>query len=72
VHGHHRRPRRLVAFREPRRATFTTASKPPNSSTSPVKSSSMAAASVTDVFEARADPPAATMRSAVVSVGAAS
>ena len=53
-------------------ATLITASSPPNSSTSPVKSASMAAASVTDAFDARAAPPAATMRSAVVSVGASS
>ena len=48
-------------------ATLITASSPPNSSTSPVKSASIAAASVTDAFDARAAPPAATMRSAVVS-----
>ena len=74
MHAEHRRPRRLVALGEARGrlmpATLITASSPPNSSTSPVKSASIAAASVTDVFEARAAPPAATMRSAVVSVGA--
>ena len=51
-------------------ATLITASRPPNSSTNPANNASIAAASVTDVFDARAAPPAATMRSAVVSGGA--
>jgi hypothetical protein len=53
-------------------ATLTTASREPNSSTSSANSASTAVASVTDVFDARARPPAATMRSAVVGSALAS
>ncbi len=47
-------------------ATLTTASSAPNSSTSPVNSARTASSSVTDVLDARAAPPAAMIRSAVV------
>ncbi len=51
-------------------ATFTTASSAPNSSTSPAKRSSTASASVTEMFDARACPPASTIRCAVEPLGA--
>ena len=47
-------------------ATFTTASSAPNSSTSSANSARTASSSVTEMFDARACPPASTMRSAVV------
>ena len=53
-------------------ATLTTASRPPCSSTSSWNRSRTASPSVTDTDEARAEPPAATMRSAVVSSGSGS
>ena len=50
-------------------ATLTTASSAPNSSTRSANSARTEASSVTDVADARAVPPAATIRSAVVSSG---
>ena len=50
-------------------ATFTTASSPPNSPTRSSNRLRTASRSVTDTDEARADPPAATIRPAVVSSG---
>ena len=48
-------------------ATLTTASSAPNSSTSSANRARTASASVTEMFDARACPPAATIRCAVVS-----
>ena len=53
-------------------ATLTTASSPPCSSTSSWNRPRTASPSVTDTDEARAEPPAATMRPAVVSSGSGS
>ena len=48
-------------------ATLTTASRPPRSAASSAKRVRRASPSVTEADEARAEPPAATMRPAVVS-----
>ena len=74
VHGEHAAP---VLLGAPWRsssgrvmpATLTTASSRPSSSTRSSNSSRTASPSVTETDDARADPPAATMRPAVVSSG---
>ena len=53
-------------------ATFTTASSPPRSSAISRNRPRTPSASVTETAEDRAEPPAATMRPAVVSLGSGS